>query len=108
MFITMLVSSHTLHTLHTLNTLNTHLTHFTHMHLSFYSSCGVLPPQDDPTEESYNVPARVDAFVATAMDQAKHYTTNNIMMTFGDDFQYENARQNFKNIDKLIKYVNQV
>ena len=27
-------------------------------------------------------------------------------MTFGGDFQYEDANQNFKNLDKLIKYVN--
>ena len=28
------------------------------------------------------------------------------MLTMGSDFQYENARINFKNMDKLIKYVN--
>ena len=28
-------------------------------------------------------------------------------MTLGGDFQYMNADQNFKNTDKLIKYVNQ-
>ena len=27
-------------------------------------------------------------------------------MLFGDDFQYQNALHDFKNIDKLIKYVN--
>ena len=27
-------------------------------------------------------------------------------MTMGSDFQYENALSNFKNLDKLIKYVN--
>jgi hypothetical protein len=27
-------------------------------------------------------------------------------MTFGGDFQYENANEGFKNLDKLIKYVN--
>jgi hypothetical protein len=27
-------------------------------------------------------------------------------MTFGGDFHYENALSNFKNMDKLIKYVN--
>ncbi len=27
-------------------------------------------------------------------------------MTFGSDFQYENANEGFKNLDKLIKYVN--
>ena len=28
------------------------------------------------------------------------------MMTMGSDFEYENANQWFKNLDKLIKYVN--
>ena len=28
------------------------------------------------------------------------------MLTFGDDFQYQNAAQNYVNIDKLIKYCN--
>ena len=27
-------------------------------------------------------------------------------MTMGSDFQFENAHENFKNLDKLIKYVN--
>ena len=27
-------------------------------------------------------------------------------MTMGRDFQYENALANYKNLDKLIKYVN--
>ena len=30
------------------------------------------------------------------------------MMTMGSDFQYSNAQMWFKNLDKLIKYVNQV
>jgi len=34
------------------------------------------------------------------------YTTNHIMLTMGGDFQYQNARINYKNIDKLIDYVN--
>ena len=29
------------------------------------------------------------------------------MMTMGSDFQFSNALQNFKNMDKLIKYVNE-
>ena len=69
--------------------------------------CDDPPIQDDPDLFDYNVPDRVNAFVAAAMDQAQHYTTHNIMMTFGMDFNYQNAHENFKNIDKLIKYVNQ-
>lgn len=38
--------------------------------------------------------------------QAKVYTTNHIMLTMGSDFTYENARINFKNLDKLIDHVN--
>jgi hypothetical protein len=34
------------------------------------------------------------------------YATKHIIATFGSDFQYENALSNFKNMDKLIKYVN--
>ena len=29
-------------------------------------------------------------------------------MTMGEDFQYENANMWYKNLDKLIKYVNMV
>ena len=32
------------------------------------------------------------------------FATNHIMLTFGSDFQYQDARLNFDNMDKLIKY----
>jgi hypothetical protein len=38
--------------------------------------------------------------------QAFGFATNHIIMTMGSDFQYESANQWFKNMDKLIKYVN--
>jgi len=38
--------------------------------------------------------------------QAYGFATNHIIMTMGSDFQYESANQWFKNLDKLIKYVN--
>ncbi len=38
--------------------------------------------------------------------QAVGFATNHIIMTMGSDFQYENANEWFKNMDKLIKYVN--
>jgi lysosomal alpha-mannosidase len=38
--------------------------------------------------------------------QATYYTTNHIMQCMGNDFVYENALAYFKNLDKLIKYVN--
>ena len=38
--------------------------------------------------------------------QAQHYVTDHIVMTMGSDFQYNSAVVWFKNMDKLIKYVN--
>ena len=38
--------------------------------------------------------------------QAQVYKTNHIIMTMGSDFQYENAIPWYKNMDKLIRYVN--
>ena len=55
----------------------------------------------------YNKDQKVKDFIAAAEDQAKHYATNHIMMTMGSDFQYNNAQVWYKNLDKLIKYVNE-
>ena len=38
--------------------------------------------------------------------QSLVYKTNHIIMTMGSDFQYENANLWYKNLDKLIRYVN--
>ena len=60
--------------------------------------------QDDPKLFDYNVDDRVDAFIKDILLQAGNYRTDHIMFTFGSDFQYENAIENYKNIDKLMKY----
>lgn len=36
-------------------------------------------------------------------DQARYFRTNNIMLTMGGDFQYQDANYYYKNLDKLIK-----
>nr|XP_054773822.1 lysosomal alpha-mannosidase-like isoform X1 [Lytechinus pictus] len=68
--------------------------------------CSDPPMQDDPRLFDYNVDERVAAFTKYAKDQAAFFQTNNIIMTMGSDFQYENANAWYKNLDKLIKYVN--
>jgi alpha-mannosidase len=40
--------------------------------------------------------------------QANVTRTNHIMWTMGDDFQYQYAESWFKQMDKLIHYVNKV
>lgn len=67
--------------------------------------CGDEPIIDNPDLPDFNVGNRVDAFINTARSQSQYFQSNNIMMTFGDDFQYQYAHKNFKNIDKLIRYL---
>ncbi|CAF3076283.1 unnamed protein product [Rotaria sp. Silwood2] len=68
--------------------------------------CDDPPIMDDPRLHDYNVPERVQTFIRAAHDEALAFATNHIIMTMGSDFQYENANEWFKNLDKLIKYVN--
>ena len=56
--------------------------------------------------DEYNVEMKVDDFIKATINQRSDYKTNNLMMTLGGDFLYSNAHMYFKNLDKLIKYVN--
>uniref|UniRef100_A0A8C5AWH7 Lysosomal alpha-mannosidase n=1 Tax=Gadus morhua TaxID=8049 RepID=A0A8C5AWH7_GADMO len=69
-------------------------------------SCDDAPIMDDPDLEDYNVDDVVQRFAAAANSQAMAYKTKHIIMTMGSDFQYENANLWYKNLDKLIRYVN--
>ncbi|XP_024863643.1 lysosomal alpha-mannosidase [Kryptolebias marmoratus] len=68
--------------------------------------CSDAPIRDDPDLEDYNVDDVVQRFLRAANSQALVYKTNHIIMTMGSDFQYENAILWYKNLDKLIRYVN--
>ncbi|CAI9113742.1 OLC1v1014408C1 [Oldenlandia corymbosa var. corymbosa] len=74
----------------------------------FYYEVNSASPvvQDDPALFDYNVEERVNAFVAAAYWQANITRTNHIMFTMGTDFQYQYALTWFRNMDKLIHYVN--
>ena len=74
----------------------------------FDQFCTDPPIQDDPRLFDLNVQETVDKFVAITNLQAMHYKTKHIMLTMGSDFMYENANLWYKNLDKLIKYVNAV
>ncbi|XP_054635980.1 lysosomal alpha-mannosidase isoform X1 [Dunckerocampus dactyliophorus] len=69
-------------------------------------SCDDPPIRDDPKLEDYNVEDVVERFLNIANSQALVYKTDHIIMTMGSDFQYENANLWYKNLDKLIHYVN--
>ncbi|OVA17373.1 Glycoside hydrolase family 38 [Macleaya cordata] len=62
--------------------------------------------QDNINLFDYNVQERVNDFVAAAVSQANITRTNHIMWTMGTDFKYQYANTWFRNMDKLIHYVN--
>uniref|UniRef100_K3X179 Alpha-mannosidase n=1 Tax=Globisporangium ultimum (strain ATCC 200006 / CBS 805.95 / DAOM BR144) TaxID=431595 RepID=K3X179_GLOUD len=63
--------------------------------------------QDDPELHDFDVCSQVDEFVKIALDRGAHTKGNHIFIPMGDDFQFDNARHWFKNMDKLMHYVNQ-
>ncbi|KAG9139497.1 hypothetical protein Leryth_024187 [Lithospermum erythrorhizon] len=63
--------------------------------------------QDDIDLFDYNVQERVNDFVAAALSQANITRTNHVMWTMGTDFKYQYAHTWYRNLDKLIHYVNQ-
>ncbi|XP_016942050.3 lysosomal alpha-mannosidase [Drosophila suzukii] len=88
---------------------------FTGLLYTFYwdtpGFCFDVHCNDDPIidSDSYdnNVKSRVDDFISYAAQVAEKFRTNHIMIPMGGDFQYEDAEVNFKNMDKLIKYINE-
>ena len=70
--------------------------------------CEDEPINDDPRLEEYNLERTLILFENYVNDHINYYKDqNHIMFTMGDDFQYQNARMNFKNMDKLIKHMNE-
>ena len=72
----------------------------------FDDVCRDDPIKDDPTLEDYNVDKKSKQFVEYFQSQALHFRSTNLMHTLGEDFQYTNSRMWYKNIDKLLKYIN--
>lgn len=62
--------------------------------------------QDNMNLFDYNVQDRVNDFVAAALSQANITRTNHIMWTMGTDFKYQYAHTWYRQLDKLIHYVN--
>ncbi|XP_029036014.2 lysosomal alpha-mannosidase isoform X2 [Osmia bicornis bicornis] len=67
--------------------------------------CNDDPIIDDPESPDYNVKERIDKFMQYSENQAKVLRTNNVILTMGGDFTYQQAEMYFFNLDKLIRYV---
>lgn len=88
---------------------------FTHVNYYHYSPppgfcfdllCKNDPIKDDEDLEDYNLVAKAQELVLYFKSQSVHFRSSHLMHTLGEDFHYANARMWFKNIDKLIKFIN--
>ncbi|KAI8431712.1 hypothetical protein MSG28_016181 [Choristoneura fumiferana] len=67
--------------------------------------CDDEPIIDDIDSPMYNVEKRISDFLDICANMSKSYKTNNILVTMGEDFQYQDAAMWFTNLDKLIEVV---
>ncbi|XP_032528142.2 lysosomal alpha-mannosidase-like isoform X2 [Danaus plexippus] len=68
--------------------------------------CNDEPIIDDVNSPLYNVEDRVNKFLAVCRNMSEAYGTDNVLVTMGEDFQYQDASMWFINLDKLIQYTN--
>ncbi|CAA0412387.1 unnamed protein product [Arabidopsis thaliana] len=65
-----------------------------------------VPLQDNPRFDGYNIKEAVNDFVNASLVYANVSRGNHVMWTMGDDFQYQFAESWFRQMDRLIHYVN--
>ena len=71
-----------------------------------FGACACDPICDDERLEGYNVPQKVEEFIQQAILYHDELRGDDIMFMMGSDFQWDNANVWYKNLDKLIHYVN--
>nr|XP_036215974.1 lysosomal alpha-mannosidase [Bactrocera oleae] len=71
----------------------------------FDTLCSDEPIIDGDSYDN-NVKERVDTFIEYIQNVTARYRSSHVLIPMGDDFNYQNAAMNFKNMDKLIKYAN--
>jgi lysosomal alpha-mannosidase len=68
--------------------------------------CNSEPMVDNPSEPRYNARRRAAEFIDYVREQAAGYAANHVLVPMGGDFHYTGAHVWYKNMDKLIKAVN--
>mmetsp|Transcript_5906 Transcript_5906/g.5147 ORF Transcript_5906/g.5147 Transcript_5906/m.5147 type:complete len:150 (+) Transcript_5906:844-1293(+) len=61
---------------------------------------------DDPRLEGYNLDVKGDQFAAWFRTMSNSYNSDVLLHTAGEDFNYQDANVNFKNMKKIMDYVN--
>ncbi|GLV45786.1 Lysosomal alpha-mannosidase II [Carabus blaptoides fortunei] len=67
--------------------------------------CPDDPIIDNKNSPEYNAEARANVFLNYVKQQARNYRSNNVIITMGGDFHYQDAMSYFINMDRLIKAV---
>ncbi|XP_058798756.1 lysosomal alpha-mannosidase-like [Phymastichus coffea] len=71
--------------------------------------CGGTPQiNDQPKSPTYNLDRRVADFLEFVDQQSQYYLTNNLILTMGGDFTYQDAELYYTNLDKLIRGINKL
>ncbi len=77
----------------------------------FDTLCQDDPIMDNPQLHDYNKDEKIDRFIEWCKEDFGFFKEGpgkrHLIYAMGSDFQYQNANQNFLNLDKLIKYVNE-
>ncbi|XP_074026193.1 lysosomal alpha-mannosidase isoform X2 [Leptinotarsa decemlineata] len=58
---------------------------------------------DDPKSPNYNLEGKVSDFLEVVKNFSNYFSTNNIFIPMGGDFQYQAAETNYINMDRFIK-----
>lgn len=66
--------------------------------------CDDDPLITDMKSVDYNLDKKIKKFIEYVQAQGKYYLSENIILTMGDDFHFQDAHEYFKNLDKLIRY----
>ena len=73
--------------------------------------CQDEPIMDDPNLHDFNAVRLIDDFLKIVKQDFELFkegpAKKHLIYAMGSDFQYQNANMNYKNLDKLIKYVNE-
>jgi lysosomal alpha-mannosidase len=72
----------------------------------FLFEYGDDPIQDDPLLEDFNVVQKAQQIMGIANAQASQLRHNDVMFSWGCDFMYQNAHMMYKNIEKIMDYIN--
>lgn len=72
----------------------------------FMFEYGDDPVMDDPLLENYNLVAKADLLVNNAKNQAAALRHNDYMFKYGCDFLFGHGEIQWKNLEKLMDYIN--